>query len=300
MKKNLRGPVLVLYIGERAQPSNSNSNSNYKAKQKLKSGPAEKKAKTLEVSEYESPKMLGGFNSYRRSFKRNIVDTISWYKQKGQCFKCGFHYKNKHCLRCPARKAECRRCLRIGHFARVCWNKTKIDYSGGYGNKRKRNKKTHLEKYRHSEVQTSEIESCHEEKRTKSNIRVISIETQTVNEPVKTTNCKTQTVTDKYQVISATKSSSEVGSQTEYKADENLTKIRELEFQLHRVTDIAEQYEDLCHENMLDSQEKEEIIQHLDQQIAALSASDSGKKQRKHKNQPKSVTNVHSRQNKKK
>ena len=86
----------------------------------------------------------------------------------------------------------------------------------------------------------------------------------------------------------------------EYKADENLTKIRELEFQLHRVTDIAEQYEDLCHENMLDRQEKEEIIWHLDEQIAALSASDSGKKPRKHRNRPKSVTNLQSGQNKKK
>ena len=111
----------------------------------------------------------------------------------------GFHYKNKHCLRCPARKVECRRCLRIGHFTRVCWNQTKIDCSFGYENKRKRNKKTYLQKYKHSEVQTSEIESCHEEKRTETNIRVISIETQTVNEPVKTTNCETQTVTDKSQ-----------------------------------------------------------------------------------------------------
>ena len=59
------------------------------------------------------------------------------------------------------------------------------------------------------------IYSCHEEKRTETNIRVISIETQTVNEPVKTTNCETQTVTDKSQcqVISETQCSSEVDSQ---------------------------------------------------------------------------------------
>ena len=225
-----------------------------------------------------------------------ILDNISWYKQKGQCFKCGLGYTSKHCLSCPARKAECRKCSKIGHFARVCWSKPTCYFIRRAGRRRyaKINKVQNVNTLRNKAVRKCNITNKSYADRQNTVTGGTLSGTQTANSEIwlkkYTTESETQTVrTDvsprDLSSMQCNRGISEVAVQTEHIKDESEVRIQELLLKVQNAADLAESWMDAYYEMERDLREQEKMNSHLEDQIAAVRQSVPGRKRRKQKKQ---------------
>ena len=229
-----------------------------------------------------------------------ILDNISWYKQKGQCFKCGHSYTSKHCLSCPARKAECRKCSKIGHFARVCWSKPTCYFIRRPGRRRYANKVQNVNTLRNKAVGKCNITNKSYADRQHTVTGGTLSGPQTANSEIwlkkHTTESETQTVrTDvsprDLSSMQCNRGISEVAVQTEHIKDESEVRIQELLLKVQNAADLAESWMDAYHEMEWDLREKEKMNSHLEDQIAAVRQSVPGRKRRKQKKQAHNVRN---------
>ena len=235
--------------------------------------------------------MFGSLRNFRRTsgLQKYIVDNICWYKQKGQCYKCGLCFNNKHCLRCPAKNAKCRKCFRIGHFARVCWNKPHMDCrTRADNNKRNNIKIKHFQKPKH--FRTSEIPTNKEVKKTVSVVCAISLGTQTINDEYLSNKYKHDSQT---QTMLDDTSSQVAASQTDPVTDENDDRIQELLQKVQNAADLVESWVDAYHEMERELREQEEINSHLEDQLAAVRQSSASSKKRRRQKKQNSKNMVH-------
>ena len=66
-----------------------------------------------------------GKYSYKTLPKNNVTKKNDSTTGGGgrKCFRCGSAFNKNHMARCPAVKAKCGSCAKVGHFAKVCQNK---------------------------------------------------------------------------------------------------------------------------------------------------------------------------------
>ena len=170
------------------------------------------------------------------------------------------------------------------NFARVCWNKSARGSKHKIRKTMLANQCRNTYSFKDKAVNTFEKKPCSKIQKSVKGHNSMSTETANKDNCLEksTSNANTQTEVCKVYTIHC---NSEVACQTNL-PDETLRKVRELEFQLHRVTEITEDYMDLCKENELDRQEKEEIICHLENQVATLTercGSGNGRRRRQRK-----------------
>ena len=196
--------------------------------------------------------------------------------------------------------AECRKCSKIGHFARVCWSKSTRYFIRKAGRRRYANNVQNVNTLRNKAVGKCNItnKSYADHQNTVTGGTLSG--TQTANNEIwlkkYTTESETQTVrTDvsprDLSSMQCNRGISEVAVQTEHLKDESEVRIQELLLKVQNAADLAESWMDAYYEMERDLREQEKTNFHLEDQIAAVRQSVPGRKRRKRKKQAHNARN---------